>query len=262
MSHRLSATLVLLSLHMLLAGASLAQDAATSQPTEAPPTQTEPDVEDPADIFGPIDDEEPMPANETGDETADDFMEQDSPSEFPQQPPAAGEPADSNTAAQARADQSNDEIFYLRERIAKLETEMEELKGTLRTMNDALANLAEQDSSGLSAEALGAMEELRSDLPRITQGKIRLQNNTGQDQVMYINGTAWTVVPGRSFVYAPVGTVALQIDDTSRPVFKGIQEWSQNSDTGQMELGVVVGDDPSATATERSVLTNLPDRAQ
>lgn len=271
MSHRLFTTLLVLSFGLLLAGSSFAQDTATqnaaadgavaadesadesAQPTEATPPETA--IDDPDDIFGPIDDEEPMAA----DETADDATEQASPSDFPQQPAPSGGMADSTTAAPA----ANAEVDELRERVAALETELEELKATLSTMQQ---NLASVDQPGdLSNAALGAMQELRSDLPRITQGKVRLLNNTGQDQVMYINGTAWTVVPGRSFVYAPVGTVAFQVDDTSRPVFKGIQEWSENRDNGQMELEVVVGDASTATAsttTERSVLTDLPDRGQ
>ena len=168
----------------------------------------------------------------------------------------------------AQGDPRDEKIFQLTERVASLETELQELKQRLRQLQDVereLANLRDAISNlelasndqNPGRRALGAMSEspqLRGEIAEQLQGKVRLVNNTGQPQVVYINGTPWTVIQGRSFVFAPIGTVSIQRLGEAEPIFKGVHEWEANSATDDMEL-VIDLSDPQG----RSVVTQRRD---
>jgi hypothetical protein len=219
--------------------------AQTEQPGEAPAnTETENTEED---LFGPVDKQDPV-VNDTPASVAEEVAE------------AAEEAALEGPAMTAATDDPNaQKVHELTERIVALETELEELRTNLASMQQALARV--QDPEELSRRALGAMVEdtdLRGTMGELLQGKVRLVNNSGAPVVMFINGTAWTVVEGESFVLAPVGTVSFLYDPAGKPVFKGIQEWVENRENGQFELEYKVESATAATApestTERSVL--------
>src|SRR5690606_2429468 len=121
-------------------------------------------------------------------------------------------PQVNQTAAEGQ-DLRNTKVFLLTERVAALETELAGLKQQLRQMQDlqrelanlrdAISNLelAETEGPDSGRRALGAMSEspqLRGEIAEKLQGKVRLVNNTGAEQVVYINGTPWTVVQGDS----------------------------------------------------------------
>lgn len=172
-----------------------------------------------------------------------------------QEPAAAAEPAaaEEPAAANAAATAADVKVHELTERVAALETELEGLKATLYSLQQAIAH--SQEPSEFSASALGAMAEdadLRGRMGEMLQGKVRLVNNADEAVVLYINGTPWTVVTGESYVLAPVATVAFMREPGDKPTFKGIQEWQENEDTGQFELEYVL--DADNAASERSVL--------
>ncbi len=200
------------------------------------------------DIFAGIDDTEPAAADDTTEAMAEEAAaDEEQPVRFPPGPEAA-------TAADGES-----ETHALRERVAALRTEVEELRNMVNSLQRALARA--QDLSDFSSKALGAMTEdadLRSTMGKMLQGKIRLTNNTGQEQVRYINGTPWTVVTGASYVFAPVGRVSFSDDPVDAPTFKDTQDWSVNEETGEMELEYTLG--TSDTANEQSVLKPLPQR--
>lgn len=158
-------------------------------------------------------------------------------------------------------------IHELTERLVSLQTEVEELKQEVRRTRELERLVAELqqtvmnlgDTAAISRDALGAMSEspqLRGEMAEKLQGKIRLVNNTGAPQVLYINGTAWTVVEGRSFVFAPVGTVSFQRPGQSEPVFRGVHAWSANPQDDRFELTFELqqGDSHVTTPRETSVL--------
>ncbi len=171
-------------------------------------------------------------------------------------PPVAGDPRD-------------EKIFELTERVAALQTEIEELKLRLRQLEnleqrvadlklsvDDLTTAGEGPDAG--RRALGAMSEspqLRGEIAEKLQGKVRLVNNTGREQVVYINGTPWTVVTGKSFVYAPVGKVSFQFLGEAKPFFKGVHEWEANPTSDEMELVVNLSATTDASSSEESVVT-------
>ncbi|MCO6048103.1 hypothetical protein NG895_29770 [Aeoliella sp. ICT_H6.2] len=254
---RLFASLIAL---MIVAGCSWAQEPGSAK---VPPNTSTADNEaqagetdgtDAAELFSGVD-EEPTPEEEPAEDAATADIEgagEEGAGEGPAMTAERPAAADERATAEAR------KVFELTQRIAALETELDELKQTLYSTQRTLARL--QDSGELSRRALGAMVEdadLRGTMGELLQGKIRLNNTTDQDVIMYINGTAWTVVPGKSFVHAPVGTVSFLYDPAGKPEFKGIQEWMENEITGQFELEYEVRT-PGATATERSVVRQLP----
>lgn len=159
--------------------------------------------------------------------------------------------------AEAAADPRDAEIQQLRSRLAAMETEIESLKATVQALDRQLVNTL--DPEQLSRRALGAMAQdpqMLSGLGQMLQGKVRLVNDTGEPQVVYINGTPWSVVTGRSFVYAPVGTVSFLREGEPEPLFKGIQEWTENEATGQFEVEYHVPE-PGRASTETSVLRQM-----
>ncbi|MGI9455248.1 MAG: hypothetical protein ACR2NU_01735 [Aeoliella sp.] len=184
-------------------------------------------------------------------------------------PPAEGangdeaEPAPAESAAPI--DPRDAKIHELTSRIAAMETEIESLKANLKAIDGQLVNLVDPDE--LSRQALGAMAEnsqLRSGLGQMLQGKVRLVNETGAPEVVYINGTPWTVVVGESYVYSPVGTVSFLREGYEEPTFMGVQEWYEDEETALFELEYLlpaVGDEDGPTAIESSVLKPLPERA-
>lgn len=219
--------------------------AQVEEPAEAPANTSTEDAEE--DLFGPVDKQDPIVNDAPG--TVEEEVAE-----------AAEEAAVEGPAMTAVTDDPNaQKVHELTERIVALETELEELRTNLASMQQALARV--QDPQELSRRALGAMVEdtdLRGTMGELLQGKVRLVNTTGAPVVMFINGTAWTVVEGESFVLAPVGTVSFLYEPAGKPVFKGIQEWVENRENGQFELEYKVESATPATTpestTERSVL--------
>lgn len=265
---------------VVVTGCSWAQEpeAAQSPPNsttvvdDGPPAAATDDT-DAGDIFSGVDNETPSPAETAADDTT---MAASKGEEAADNAAPADEGPDM-TAVRKEAVTNSDKVFELTERVAALETELQELKQTLYNTRRALVQLQDsgevenlkqalydtqqslaqlQDSGELSRRALGAMVEdsdLRGTMGELLQGKVCLNNTTGGDVVMYINGTAWTVTPGKSFVLAPVGTVSFLYDPVGKPEFKGIQEWVENENSGQFELEYEVRT-PGTSATESSVV--------
>ena len=79
-----------------------------------------------------------------------------------------------------------------------------------------LRDLIKQDAANPGhavVDLLGNMERsaaFRADVDKITTGRLVIENPTGVDQYMYINGTLWRVIPGRSFAPVNRGVVTVQ----------------------------------------------------
>ena len=55
-----------------------------------------------------------------------------------------------------------------------------------------------------------ASRAFREEVGTATQGRIVVDNSTGSDRFVYINGVRWRVLPGKSFVNVPIGIVMVQ----------------------------------------------------
>jgi len=197
-------------------------------------------------LFAEVDEQQPTEAAEVA-EAGEDSTET----------PATGA-AEHTTAYREQLLAAQDEkIYQLTQRIAALETDIQGMLNTIASLNGALADL--QDPNEFSRQALGAMAEdgdLRAGFGEMLQGKVRLVNNTGEDRVLFINGTAWTVVTGESYIFAPVATVTFLLEGETKPEFKGVQEWTEGDTAGRFELKYQIG----GTSTESSVLQDLPEQ--
>lgn len=93
-------------------------------------------------------------------------------------------------------------------------TAIQSLGAQVQELNVALSNIATQSGDGYKLDILGKMSSdanFREEMRRATQGKIMFNNTTGFPQVVYINGTAWNVGVGESYIMAPVGNVSAQM---------------------------------------------------
>lgn len=116
---------------------------------------------------------------------------------------------------------------------AQLE-EMEVLRAKVATLEAQLADVGKIAQTEAD-NSLGRMAEdpvLRTELGRAMQGKLNLTNSLGVQKVIYINGTAWTVRTGESYVYVPVGKISIQESLDAVPTFIDLDKWT--SDAGQL----------------------------
>jgi hypothetical protein len=156
---------------------------------------------------------------------------------------------DSNPAPAEFTTLNADQLAYLLQRerlfsqaliasnnkVAELEKKLEDME-VLQAKVDALeAQLVDVENN--SDRALGRMAEdpvFRTEMGRAMQGRLDLQNFLGMPKIIYINGTAWTVRTGESYIYVPVGKVTIQESRHADPTFIDMEEW--NTDAGQMVM--------------------------
>jgi hypothetical protein len=142
-----------------------------------------------------------------------------------------------STVGSALAQVSEADYNKLKERVEALEkesqaqgaalrragTDLAEILQKLDAINIRLADadtklrdLIKQDAANPGravVDLLGNMERspaFRADVDKITTGRLVIENPTGTDQYMYINGTLWRVIPGRSVAPVARGVVTVQ----------------------------------------------------
>jgi hypothetical protein len=171
-------------------------------------------------------------------------------------PAATGQPADKTGAEAApapavfntvhaeqlqwalqRLTDLSDHQIALEEENARLKQQlqaMEVLAAKVETLEAQLAgvdDLARREADS----ALGRMADdpvLRTEFGRQLQGRLNLNNTLGVEKVVFINGTAWTVRTGESYIYVPVGKVSIQESLDGEPIFIDLDQWA--ADAGQM----------------------------
>lgn len=125
-----------------------------------------------------------------------------------------------------------EEVKKLKEELAKLRTEIEELKklnaaiadlqrkdtghdGGIRDLNAAIDDLAVRQQGGLYPRILGKMgtnKEFRNEIMRVTQGELVVDNKTGFSQTYYINGGRWIIPKGKHSIWVPFGKVRVRLE--------------------------------------------------
>ncbi len=84
----------------------------------------------------------------------------------------------------------------------------------LQELSVAMSQIATQGTDGYDIDLLGKMNSsstFREQMRRATQGRILFRNYTGVPQLVYVNGTAWNVTAGESYIDAAVGNVTAQM---------------------------------------------------
>lgn len=149
----------------------------------------------------------------------------------PPNPDTAGQAADVQelqrqiTALQARVDALETATAALPDMAQTLETVANQMQSLnidalngmatqLQELSVAMSQIATQSGDGYNIDILGKMNSsanFREEMRRATQGRILFRNYTGVPQLVYVNGTAWNVTTGESYIDAAVGKVSTQM---------------------------------------------------
>jgi hypothetical protein len=109
----------------------------------------------------------------------------------------------------------SDELAAARKLLNQAADQLNTLSSRVADNDLKLRDLYRQDPANPNramVDLLGNMERspaFRADVDKITTGRLVIDNPTGIEQYLYVNGTLWRVIPGRSF--APVGKGAVTV---------------------------------------------------
>jgi hypothetical protein len=115
-------------------------------------------------------------------------------------------------------------VYVLGNEVYRLQRQVEQLQQEVRRLQQQIADF----QPGSTQDFLGAMgtdEILRKSVGSAAQGRINIENYTGEEVLIYINGTRWRALKNHSYVYAPVGTVTFQEMQEAEPTFFNEDQW-------------------------------------
>ena len=155
--------------------------------------------------------------------------------------PPAAQPANSAGDPAKQLEDLRAELAAAQKEIATLKKSVDDLSRlvtqTDQNLRDILHQVAEQDGGAwkLKVNALSDKDgKPRPDVVRITQGRL-LIDNTGKERVLYVNGTPWTAIAGKSFIWVPVGACSIATEGGAQhTVYE--TGWKRNVDTGVFEM--------------------------
>lgn len=110
----------------------------------------------------------------------------------------------------------SEELRLLSSRVGSIEAQLEGLKSNVKALSNSTNSLwgtvirLEQDTSSILSKVQTDLSS-RHEMQRVVQGKILFNNQTGEEQVVLINGNRWRVPPGISHLMVPCGVVYAQL---------------------------------------------------
>jgi hypothetical protein len=164
------------------------------------------------------------------------------------QPPAAAPSAGQPPAPPAppAAGDVEKQLGDVRMQLAAAQKEIDTLKKQvddltrLQTAQSAdllaiLRQVAEEDGSGKWKLKLQSLSDSKppADVVRATQGRLLIEN-TGAERVLYVNGTPWKAIAGKSYIWVPTGVCTISTEGGVEPTVH--KDWLRNADTGVFEL--------------------------
>lgn len=93
-------------------------------------------------------------------------------------------------------------------------------------------------STGYMVDIVGKMTEspaFKAAVERATQGRLYVHNHSDVERTLYLNGSLWRARPGRTYIYAPVGTVTVH-NSYGRPMPIDSAGWRYNAAAGYWEM--------------------------
>lgn len=129
----------------------------------------------------------------------------------------------------------------LAQQVVELSKLVADLREQVRGLQSQLATLSLSSDSGALENAFGRIPKDRNLLEtygRAAQGKLRIHNYRGVPTEIYVNGTRWSARVNESYIFVPVGKVAiLEARDLGvrEPVVMPISNWRPQED-GTLEL--------------------------
>jgi hypothetical protein len=124
-----------------------------------------------------------------------------------------------------------DDLADIKVRLGKLAADMGTVVERVVDADNKVKDLLKQDAKGV-VDLLGNMERsaaFRADVEKLTSGRLVIENNTGLDQYLYVNGSLWRVIPGKSFAPVNRGVVTVQRPGSGAEV---LNDWQFNAARG------------------------------
>jgi hypothetical protein len=151
---------------------------------------------------------------------------------------------DAAAVATSELDALQQELTALRLRVEALEAEADASKTTIKNLTAQLAELDSRSERSVAA-GRGAAAQDASDQPetrtaaRVDQGRLIIDNRTGVEQQIYINGMLWRAPPGRAETEVAVGEVTTQLAPWESAKRWDAGQW-KTTEAGK-ELEIVIG---------------------
>ena len=123
--------------------------------------------------------------------------------------------------------------------VPRLRQEVQTLGEQVTLLSRSMSEL--QSTGQLADNVLGAMERdevVRKDLGSLAQGKVVIYNDRDYDAPLYINGTRWSALRGKSYVFVPAGSVLFQEPTDVRPELKDRTSWRLID--GELQMSYVI----------------------
>ncbi len=122
----------------------------------------------------------------------------------------------------------------LHEQIKQLDSRLTQL---FTTLDARLSEIGREVNGQYISDVIGNMSKspaFQRDMQAATQGKLVFHNNWGIDRLLYINGTAWSVRPGTSYIWVPATRVSIQTVSNGAPSV--YDNWQFNGSHSEMEV--------------------------
>lgn len=123
------------------------------------------------------------------------------------------------------------------------DSDLPAVRRDLQAVNERLEQVADSDGQRYYPNILGNMQrspKFRREVARATQGFVLVDNRTGANQTLYVNGAAWTIPPGEDWEIAvPVGQLTTQLYPYEASRAWDADRWRFVN--GRHELHIVIG---------------------
>lgn len=137
------------------------------------------------------------------------------------------------------ARENQNAIAGLRDRTLTNEEEIISLRRTADDNQNKLNQIVTGSASGgYMVDLVGKMTEspdFKRAVERATQGRLYVINHSDVERTLYLNGSLWRARPGRTYIFAPVGTVTAH-NEFGRPLPVDSAGWHYNDLTGFWEM--------------------------
>ena len=127
----------------------------------------------------------------------------------------------------------------------------DQLAGQLNKMLNQLEVIASNGNSGSTGGIGNVVRSIQEDpkmlgdFQKVVQGKVIFENKTGKAQRLFINGSEWEVIPGRSSMFVPYGQVMIHTRAGTGPELTAfnVDNWTKVND--QLVLNVPLLESPT-----------------
>ena len=169
---------------------------------------------------------------------------------------AASAPVFAQEVTKKDLDDLKSEVASLKEELASLKkldldaklkgidlrlSTVEDLDVKVNSIMDKLDELVTASGVVKSESILGNMQsnpQFRDEMSKVVQGKIFVNNTSGEDRLLYINGVLWRAPAGLAYTHVPFGTVQTQLNANDAPREWKVSDWRIGADGHELTIGI------------------------